>query len=156
MWLLSSDTIYWSCWDRYWFCWLQTTILGFLASCTIWAHANNKGADQPAHACSLISTFVLHKMWSWMTKLMPQTKFHVSRRLSDQTGLSLTWAQTLKTVFSQCCLYVFQLLTFYTVGDAFSTFDTPDYWCCYLLMRGSRKFCQSGSNFDVFFLFCFF
>ena len=43
--------------------------------------------------------------------------------------------------------------------------ETISYYCCVLesgvyvscsCMRGSRKFCQRGSNTDVFFLFLFF
>ena len=32
-------------------------------------HAKNKGADQPAHLCSLISTFVIRSLPNTMAKL---------------------------------------------------------------------------------------
>ena len=32
-------------------------------------HANNKGADQPAHMCSLISAFVIHILEIIQSKL---------------------------------------------------------------------------------------
>ena len=33
------------------------------------SYANNKGADQPAHSCSLISTFVVHCLDSIISEL---------------------------------------------------------------------------------------
>ena len=33
--------------------------------------ANNKGTDQPAHPCSLISTFFIHNLGSIVVKLAP-------------------------------------------------------------------------------------
>ena len=50
-----------------WF--LQTTVADFLIiglceprheKTLTFLHANNKGADQPAHLCSLVSVFVIH------------------------------------------------------------------------------------------------
>ena len=35
----------------------------------LWAFANNKGADQPAHPGSLISVFVIHFLKSIISKL---------------------------------------------------------------------------------------
>ena len=59
------------------------------------AYANNKGADQPVHLCSLISTFVVHVLDSF-TPLLAICK--LSRCLlaseAEQAGLSLTWSKT--------------------------------------------------------------
>ena len=37
----------------------------------LWGFANNKGADQPAHACSLISAFVICLLETIISKLAP-------------------------------------------------------------------------------------
>ena len=51
-------------------------------------HANNKGADQPAHQRSLTSAFVIRLLDS----IIPL--------VAEQAGLSLTWSQPPKTGFS--------------------------------------------------------
>ena len=56
-------------------------------------YANNKGADQPAHPCSLISTFVVRCLDSIIlfvsiSKLLSLFLAFVS----EQAGLSLTWS----------------------------------------------------------------
>ena len=63
-------------------------------------YANNKGADQPAHLCSLISTFVVHCLDS-IIPLVSISKI-LSLYLASvavQAGLSLTWLHILKTSF---------------------------------------------------------
>ena len=67
-------------------------------------YANNKGADQPAHLRSLISTFVVRCL-QCLDSIIPLVS--ISEILSlylaseaEQPGLSLTWSQTPKTVFS--------------------------------------------------------
>ena len=61
---------------------------------------NYKGADQPVHPRSLISTFVVHCPDSIMPTL---AKSKISRLwlapVAEQAGLSLTWSQTPKTSF---------------------------------------------------------
>ena len=63
-------------------------------------YANNKGADEPAHPCSLVSTFVVHYFDS-MICILAITK--VSRFLlgsvADQAGLNLTWSKNHKNTF---------------------------------------------------------
>ena len=63
-------------------------------------YANNKGADQPAHAHSLISTFVVHYLDS-IIRLLDISEilrpWLVS--LAEQASLSLTWSETPKTGF---------------------------------------------------------
>ena len=47
-----------------------------------YAHANNKGADQPAHSCSLISAFDIHCMDSIILLLSTFLDSNVSLFLS--------------------------------------------------------------------------
>ena len=63
-------------------------------------YANNKGADQPAHPRSLISTFVVH----CLDRIIPiLAKSKIPRlqlaSVAEQAGLSLIWSQTPKTGF---------------------------------------------------------
>ena len=61
---------------------------------------NNKGADQPAHPCRLISAFVIHFLESFISKL---TTSEISNfqlvYIAEETGLSLTLSETPKTGF---------------------------------------------------------
>ena len=63
-------------------------------------YANNKGADQPAHPCSLISAFVVRCLDSIIAILV---KSKISRlwlvSVPKQGGLSPTWSKTPKTGF---------------------------------------------------------
>ena len=66
-------------------------------------YANNKGADQLAHPHSLISTFVVHCLYS----LIPILAISKVLRLqvaseAEQAGLSLTWLETPGEVFLRC------------------------------------------------------
>ena len=63
-------------------------------------YANDDGADKPAHPRNLISAFVVHRL----DRIIPfLDKSEISRLqlalVAEQTGLSLTWAQTPKTGF---------------------------------------------------------
>ena len=63
-------------------------------------YANNKGADQPAHPRSLISTFVVRSLDS---KIPLLAIAKISRLLlvsvTEKAGLSLSWSETPKTGF---------------------------------------------------------
>ena len=64
----------------------------------VFAYANNKGADQPAHPRSLISAFVVR----YLDSIIPRLAIAELSRLyliseAEQTGLSLTWSKTPKT-----------------------------------------------------------
>ena len=63
-------------------------------------YVNNKGADQPAHPHSLISTFVVGCLDSIITLV---SKFEISSlylaTVAAQAGLCLTWTQTPMTGF---------------------------------------------------------
>ena len=43
--------------------------MGFDARKHVWRFANNKGADQPAHVCSLISAYVIRLLVSIISRL---------------------------------------------------------------------------------------
>ena len=64
-------------------------------------YANNKGTDQPAHPCSLISAFVVRNLDTIVPTL---AKSKVSRlylvSVCEQAGLSLTPSQTPEDTFS--------------------------------------------------------
>ena len=64
-------------------------------------YANNKGANQPAHPCSLISAFVVRCLDS-IISILAISK--VSRleliSVAEQAGLCLIWSQTPKDRFS--------------------------------------------------------
>ena len=56
-------------------------------------HVNNKGADQPAHLCSLISTFVVHFLGNIVVKLATnKISMFWLVAVALQAGLSLTWS----------------------------------------------------------------
>ena len=63
-------------------------------------YANNKGADQPAHPRSLISTFVVRCLDS-IIPLVSISEFssHYLASVAEQAGLRLPWSQTPKTGF---------------------------------------------------------
>ena len=70
-------------------------------------YANNKGADQPAHPRSLISTFVVRCLDS-MICILALSK--VSRFLlvsvAEQAGLNLTWLKIPEDTFSRDVAHV--------------------------------------------------
>ena len=65
------------------------------------SYANNKGADQPAHQCSLISTFIVRCLDSVMS-LVSVTKISslMLASVAEQASLSLTWLETPEDTFS--------------------------------------------------------
>ena len=68
-------------------------------------YANNKGADQPAHPCSLISTFVARCQDSIIPLVsIPKISSLYLASVAAWAGLSLLWSQTSKTGFS-CVSY---------------------------------------------------
>ena len=84
--------------------WVYTLCPGY-----IWAiswenlfmpYANNKGADQPAHRCSLISSFVVHCLYSKipLVSISEISSLYLAS-VAAQTGLCLTWSQTPNTGF---------------------------------------------------------
>ena len=65
-------------------------------------YANNKGADQPAHPRSLISTFIVRCLDS-TTPLV--VIFEISRlqlaSVAEQASLNLTWSKIPEDTFSR-------------------------------------------------------
>ena len=78
-------------------------------TCLIWAtscenlfmpYANNKGADQPAHPCSRISTFVIRCLDSIIPEVfISKISSLYLAYVAAQAGWSLPWSQTPKTGF---------------------------------------------------------
>ena len=63
-------------------------------------YANNKGADQPAHPCSLISAFVVCCLDNIISLLaISEISSLYLASVSEQACLSLTWSQTPKSGF---------------------------------------------------------
>ena len=64
-------------------------------------YANNKGADQPAHPRSLISTFVVRCLDSIISlvSISEISSLLLLASVAVQAGLSLTWSKTPKTGF---------------------------------------------------------
>ena len=62
--------------------------------------ANNKGTEQPAHPCSLISVFVNGLLESIISKLATsKISIFLLVSVAEETGLSLAFLETLKTGF---------------------------------------------------------
>ena len=63
-------------------------------------YANNKGADQPVHPHSLISTFVVHCLDSIipLVSVCEISSLYLAS-MAAKAGLSLPWSQTPKTGF---------------------------------------------------------
>ena len=71
------------------------------------AYANNKGADQPAHLRSLISTFVVRCLDSIIPLLAKSKISRLKLASVADSGLSLTWSQTPKTGRTQRLIRVY-------------------------------------------------
>ena len=66
----------------------------------VYAYANNKGADQPAHPRSLISAFVVRCLDSTMPLVsISEISSLYLASVTAQAGLCLTWSQTSKASF---------------------------------------------------------
>ena len=61
-------------------------------------YANNKGADQPAHPCSLITTFVIRCL-DGIIPLVSISEISSLYLVAVQASSSLPWSQTLKIGF---------------------------------------------------------
>ena len=65
------------------------------------SNANNKGADQPAHPCSLISAFVVQCLESIMAPVsVTKISSLMLASVAEQASLSLTWSETPEDTFS--------------------------------------------------------
>ena len=65
-------------------------------------YANNKGADQPAHPRSLISTFVVRCLDSMICILAISrvSRFYLAS-VAEQAGLNFTWSKIPEDMFSR-------------------------------------------------------
>ena len=65
-------------------------------------YANNKGADQPAHSRSLISTFVVRYLYGMICTLALSkvSRFYLVSA-AEQAGLNLTWSKIPEDTFSR-------------------------------------------------------
>ena len=65
-------------------------------------YANNKGTDQPAHPCSLISTFVVHCLKSviCILAISKVSRFWLAS-VAEQAGLNLTMSKIFEDTFSR-------------------------------------------------------
>ena len=64
--------------------------------------ANNKGADQPAHPRSLISTFAVRCLDSIIPLVsISEISSRYLASIAEQTGLSLTWSDIPEDRFSR-------------------------------------------------------
>ena len=77
-----------------------------------WAYVNNKGADQPAHPCSLISPLVFRCLDSIILPVsISQISSLCLASVAAQASFSLTWLQTPKTGFLVTLLIWWHLAT---------------------------------------------
>ena len=77
-------------------------------------YANNKGADQHAHPCSLISAFVVRCLDSMipLVSISEISRLHLVS-VAAQAGLCLTWLETPKTGFLMTRLSCFVFSPWY-------------------------------------------
>ena len=66
------------------------------------SYANNKGADQPAHPCSLISAFVVRCLDSISLDSIAKISRLYLASVAAQTSLCLAWSETPEDTF--CCV----------------------------------------------------
>ena len=66
----------------------------------LWWFVNNKGADQPVHPRSLISTFVIRLLESTISRLaMSEISIFELVSVHEQADLNFTFSEPLKTDF---------------------------------------------------------
>ena len=66
------------------------------------SYVNDKGADQPAHPCSLISAFVVRCLDSiiFLVSIFAISRLSLAS-VAEQVGLSFTWSKTPEDRFSR-------------------------------------------------------
>ena len=75
-------------------------------------YANNKGADQPAYPCSLISTFVVRSLDSIISLAsIFYNCMTLALSVAEQAGLSRTWSQTPEDRFSHDVAHTIKIIT---------------------------------------------
>ena len=115
-------------------------------------YANKKGADQPAHSCSLISAFVVRCLDS-ITPILSKSKLSRLELFSvaEQAGLNLTWLETSKTGFLVCCSF------FYCQGEKLRVILVGKWnllpWLYYVSLKYETSFKFSEMNEAKFYEF---
>ena len=85
-------------------------------------YVNNKGADQPAHPRSLISTFIVHHLDSIICILaIYKVSIFQLGSVDDQTGLNLTWSKIPEDTFSRDVARILTLFDRKTTPSFLST-----------------------------------
>ena len=107
-------------------------------------HANTKGADQPAHPCSLISSFVVCSLQS-ISKLVSYTiSLFFLVYVAEQPGLSLTWSEAPKTGFlaiqpiytELILLFLEKYLTgMYKFHALLYAYGCKNFYCCIIVLE---------------------
>ena len=81
-------------------------------------YANNKGADQPAHPRSLISTFVVRCLDSIIPLVsISEISSLCLASVTEQAGLSQPWSQTTTTGFLATRLFNFYGISYLLTED---------------------------------------
>ena len=93
-------------------------------------YANNKDADQSAHPCSLMSSFIVHCLDSVIFVVAISEVWRLLLAfVAEQASLSLTWSQTQKTgflvkwIFWQSPRVLSQYTNLVTSGHSWQTID---------------------------------
>ena len=70
--------------------------------------SNNRGADQPAHPCSLISAFVVHCLDSIrsLNSIAEISRLYLVS-VASQAGLCLAWSETPEDMFCRGSYKIF-------------------------------------------------
>ena len=89
----------------------QTYEPGHEKTCLM-SHANNKGADQPAHPRSLISTFVVRCLDSLISldSIAEISRLYLAA-VAAQAGLCLAWSETPEDTFCPVVAHIQQIQT---------------------------------------------
>ena len=119
-------------------------------------YATNKGADQPAHPRSLISSFVVRRLSSIISLV---SIFEISSlylaSVAAQAGLSLPWSQTPKTGFLVTWLVALYIIVIYCYGrQTGQTFGKPNYPFYHFIYIYIYIYIYIFFFFFFFFFFC--
>ena len=102
-------------------------------------YANNRGADQPAHLCSLISTFVVRCLDSIISLVSISEISSLNlASVGEQASLSLTWSQTPKTrlLVTRLILHWFSYCSFVKTNIKKSIFEWEEPSWIYIIIWG--------------------
>ena len=92
------------------------------------SYANNKGADQPVHPRSLISTFVVRCLDSVSLDSIAEISRLQLASVAAQAGLCLAWSETLEDTFCRVVAHYFLFL------------DLWFFWIFFTYLEGKGNF----------------